>query len=230
MPQGPQHSGGTTFSQQMNVVNKLMRVSALTVMVYLRRDLGYRFLNPVHLFCINGTLILVAILNKPAHPELRLDDVILFAIFAFLIGMGQRNKRYRELKRGIMKHSYYIGTSHLDFIWLPNFVRRNRKIARLVDPAFCALAGLILLPYSRALAFWLIFAAFCLRSVEYEVNVREHSMDLDMIDSLIVSGAQHQNVEHFDELPAARQQQPITGIPTGLSSDIQQHLKRRRKK
>jgi hypothetical protein len=64
-----------------------------------------------------------------------------------------------DLNNGIAQFSYYIGSSPFDFRWLPNFVRRNRRVARYFDPIFCAAIGLVLFPYSRALAMWLVFSA-----------------------------------------------------------------------
>jgi hypothetical protein len=50
-----------------------------------------------------------------------------------------------------------------------------------------------------------------------------------MVDGLIVSQRQSQIAEQF-ERPAEAQQQPATGIPTGLGQDVQEKINRRKPK
>jgi hypothetical protein len=207
-----------------------MRVPALTVMVMLRRDLGYRLLNPPSLIAVTGFLAAVAVLAQPGNEDAQPIDLLFFALGALVLGMYQRLKRWLELNRGIRQHSYYIGTSPFDYHWLPIFCRRNRRMARLIDPIFCALIGLAVFPWSRALAMWLVFSGFCLRSYEYAVHQKQRNMDLDLVDGLIVSERQGQVVEQFEESHDAGQQQPATGIPTGLGQDIQENINRRQAK
>ena len=208
----------------------LMQFPALTVMVFLRRDLGYRLLNPLSLIAVTGLLVVVAVLAQPGHADAQPIFLLVFALWAFIVGMFQRVQRWRELNRAVRQHSYYIGTSPFDFRWLPVVCRRNRRIARFIDPIFCALIGLAFFPFSHALAMWLVFSAFCLRSYEYTIHQKQRSLNLDTVDGLIVSEIQAETVEHFEQAPDARQQQPETGIPTGLGQDIQDHIRRRRTK
>ena len=208
-----------------------MQFPALTVMVFLRRDLGYRMLNPLGLIAVTGILFVIAILSQPDNADSGALGLLLFALAAFILGMGQRQKRWKELNRGVRQHSYYIGTSPFEKLrWLPMFCRRNRRSARLIDPIFCVAIGFALFPVSRLLAMWLIFSGVCLRSFEYTVHHRELNLNLDMVDGLIVSEVQGQTVERFEESPGAEPQQPTTGIPTGLGPDILENIKRRKAK
>lgn len=194
-------------------------------MVLLRRDVGYRLLNPVALTVVNGVLLLIGLNGQNA------EGLVLFALLSFVTGMGQRKRRWIEFSQnGVLQHSYYIGTSVFDFKWLPKSWTRDRKIARFVDPIFCVLIGLTLVPYEHILALWLIYSGVCLRNFEYVIFCRERDRKLDLIDSLIVSDNQVQSLAQFDAGFNPGQQPPATGIPTGLAPDIQQHIKRRKAK
>jgi hypothetical protein len=223
MPQ-PQNP---SFREQYATAQWLMRFPALTVMVFLRRDLGYRLLNPAWLIAGTGFLFVITVLTQPHTEGANPIDLLFFVLGALILGIYQRVKRWRELNRGIPQHSYYIGTSPFDYRWLPMFCRRNRRMARLADPIFCALIGLAVFPCSRALAMWLVFSGFCLRSLEYAVHQKQRNRDLDTIDGLINAEIQSETVEHF-ERPTDAQQQPASGIPTGLGEDIQNQIKRKK--
>jgi hypothetical protein len=194
----------------------------------MRRDLGYRLVNPVHLVSICGILAVVAILNDPTHPQAKMGDLLAFALLAFAIGMFQRLIRWFGVIRGVRHHSYYIGTSFFDFRWLPKIVRRNRIMARYFDPICCGFFGWHLIPISPALGSWLIFSAIALRCFEDTVRRKERRQHLDMLDTLIASEYQNRTVQEYEEAAAARPQLTPTGIPTGLGSDIREQVKRRK--
>jgi hypothetical protein len=149
------------------------------------------------------------------------------------IGIGKTSSPAQHIAYGSLaadtgrQHSYYISTSPFDFRLLPRFFRRNRRIARYLDLIVCILFGLAILPYLRALEMWLILSGFCLRSFEYAVHQKQRNMDLDVVDALVVSECQSQVVEQFEESHDAGQQQPVTGIPTGLGQDVREHINRR---
>jgi hypothetical protein len=219
-----------SFLEKVEFVNRLLYIAALTVMVFIRKDLGYRLLNPLHIILVTGFLAFMARLLGPAYPEAGMDSLLVFAVLALLFGAAQRTKRWRQFNQGIAQHSYYIGTSRFHFAWLPLFFRRNRRMERKFDPIFCLIAGGLLMPVSFALGGWIISAGICTHCLENAVRMKELTANLDMIDSLIASQAQSQNIEQFDQSPNARQQQTTAGVPTGLGSDIQKHIKRRKGK
>jgi hypothetical protein len=210
----------TSIRRQIEFADTVVHISALTVTVFLRRDIGYRALNPIHLIFINGGLAVIAMLADPDYPDERFGDLLIFAGVAFFFGIWQRARRWRELSLSIVQHSYYIGTSFFEFGWLPNFCRRDRRIARFVDPMFCLLVGIFLLPYSSALGVWLMFAGMAVSCLENSVRKRELLMNLDMVDGLIESHAQGQTVEELRSGPTGQRQQPTPGVPTGVGSDI----------
>ena len=226
----PQPEQPKSFREQYAFALWLCQFPALSVMVFLRRDLGYRLLNPLSLIAVTGLLVVVSVLAQPGNADARPVFLIVFALCFFSLGMFQRLKRWRELNRDVRQHSYYIGTSPFDFHWLPMIFRRNRRLARFIDPLFCALIGAAFIPFSHALAMWLLFSAFCLRAYEYAIHKKERHLNLDTLDGLIVSEAQAETVERFEPTPGARPQPPSSGIPTGMGQDVGEHIKRRKTK
>lgn len=218
---------GPTFREQYAFVQWLMQFPALSVMVFLRRDIGYRLVSPLRLIAITGILFVGSVLAQPRNADAQPMFLLVFALCFFILGMFQRIKRWWEFNRAVRQHSYYIGTSRFDFHWLPAFCRRNRRIARLIDPIVCVLIGVAFFPVSHALAVWLIFSGFCLRSYEYIIHQRERNSELDMVDGLIDAERQGQTVAQFETVSNPRPRQQATGIPTGLGPDVREHIKRR---
>ena len=199
---------------------------AFTLMVITRRDLGYRVLKPTTILLTFGVLSIIAILATPGHEADRPMDILLFSGFGFFAALVERNRREKEHKRGIRQHSYYIGTSTLEFHWLPNFIRRDRRVARIVDPIFWTIVGFLLLPYSRALGIYLIFAASCLRVFEHQLFQRERKREFDMIDSLIEAQGQAQTLDQHEEPQNPQRHFNHPGVPTGLGKDIQKKIQK----
>jgi len=226
----PQPSQSPTFSQQLAFTQWLMQFPALSVMVFLRRDLGYRLLNPLSLIGITAVMLTIAVLAEPGEADTRPGDLLVFALLAFFLGFGQRLQRWREVNRHVRQHSYYLGTSPFDFAWLPAFSRRNRRVARFADPLFCVLAGLLLFQVSRLLAMWLVGSGVCLRVFEYIVHQRERNLNLDMVDSLLLSEKRGLTVERFEGTQTDGRPQSAAAVPTGLGTDVQEQIARRKTK
>ena len=147
MASNPQQ--GRTLREQLELTQWLMQFPAMTVMVFLRKDLGYRFLNPFGLLAVTCLVLPLAAFAKP-YDEPGGPGLLLFAVAALFLAIGQREKRWKEFKRGIRQHSYYIGTSRFEGVrWLPRFCRRDRKISRILDPIVCVLAGLGVFRHAR---------------------------------------------------------------------------------
>jgi uncharacterized membrane protein YidH (DUF202 family) len=222
----PQPQQQRSLRDELEFTKWLLHFPALTVMVWLRRDIGYRLLNPIGLIAVTTLLFVISALAQPGDADNQPVFLLLFAVMTLLLGISQRTKRWQELNRGIRQHSYYLGTSCFQQLrWLPMFCRRNRKIERILDPIFCILIGFALFPVSRALAAWLIFSGVCLRVFEYEVHIRERNRSLDIVDNLIVADRQTVIVEQFEASPGTAPQQPTTGIPTGIGDDIRDKIK-----
>jgi hypothetical protein len=216
-----------TLQQKYARAKWLTQFPALTVMVLLRKNIGFRLLHPLKLLAINGALAVIAILAQPGNEDARPLALILFAALSFCAGIGQRIRRWRELSQPARQHSEYIGTSCMNFEWLPDFIRRNRLVSRFIDPIVCALAGVALFPVSRALACYLVFAGFCLRAYEAHIFERERNRNLDLTDGLIRAEIQSEEIEQFEGAPASQSQPNRPGLSTGLAPDLQANIQRR---
>jgi hypothetical protein len=214
-----------TIAQKTEVMNQLATYPAMSVMVFLRRDIGLRFLHPrigVITLVLMVSCAFISSRYKPSH-------LFFFALFALVIGLGQRIKRWREFRRGTTQHSYYIGTSSFNARWHPQFISRYRLIERIFDPLILFLIALIFWPFTPALGIWIAISGFCLLALEAQVEKFQVDRRMDMVDGLVDSAVQGRTVEQFSP-PAnpAPHQQPSATLPTGLGADISGRVKRRK--
>jgi hypothetical protein len=220
MPLQSQQQGGS-LRDELEFTQMVMRLSALTVVVFLRPDCGFRLLNPLGLLAVNGFLIVISLLAQPGNDDNQPVFLLLFAVLALLLGMSQRFKRLQEFKRGVIQHSYYVGTSPFSKLqWVPMLFRHDRRCERFLDPLCIIGVGIVLFSVSRLLGMWLVFTGGCLRAWEFEVHRRERNWKFDQGDNLVIAEKQTAVIEQFEESPIAAPQQPAIGIPTGIGDDI----------
>lgn len=217
-----------SFKDQVNAVNWIMNLASLTLIVIMRRDCGFRFLNSFHL--IGTALGLLVICSLTQEPDYRPIDLAIFALAMLATAFGQKFRRWREIGKANPEHSYYMGTSCFQFRWLPRFLKRNRRMARFFDPLFCFCVGLIFATVSHALGLWVMFAALCLRFVEYRAWQNYLMMQLDIGDGT-ADAEMHSRIVDKLTTPTAQmrtQQQGAEAISTGMGDDIQEKIKRRK--
>ena len=145
MPQSPQPppSDNVPLWHKIEIMQWWARLPALTLMVILRQDIGYRIVSPLALGGMAFVMIAIAGLGGESR---RPDDLLIFALAMLTMGFYQRYNRWQDFQRGIPHHTYYIGTSILQRLRWPEFLRRDRRVARYLDPIFCFIAGLIARP------------------------------------------------------------------------------------
>ncbi|MEJ0090594.1 MAG: hypothetical protein WDM80_12740 [Limisphaerales bacterium] len=222
MPPQPQQN--QSYTEYFQFVQNLMPFPSLTVMVWIRPDLGYRTVGPARLIPVTVFLVVASVLAIPGNAAARPVDLLIFALLSFAMGIYQRVRRWIQMNQKIRWHSYYIGTSPFDFRFLPAFCRRNRRVARFVDPLVVMAFGLAVFQFSRALGVWLIFSGLCLRAYEYSVHQRERKLTLDIMDGLILSEQQSRMVEEFEATSGWLSHKDDNAIATGLSDDIQSQI------
>jgi hypothetical protein len=227
MPAPQQPEPKSTFLQNYRAAQWFTQFPALTAIVLLRRDVGFRLLHPLKLIAVAIALMAIALQVRSGDANTRPMDLFIFAWLFLAVASYQRFKRWRELRRNVRQHSYFVGTSPFDFKWLPGFCRRNRRCARFGDPMIVAAIGFAIFPVSRALGLYLAFSGFCLRAYEHMIFERELNRDLDLLDSMVRSEVQAETVEQFEPTPGAPAQSGGT-IPTGAGPDTKAHQKRRR--
>ncbi|HEV2331279.1 MAG TPA: hypothetical protein VGY56_21055 [Verrucomicrobiae bacterium] len=219
---------GPSFLDTFYFVQWGIRFPASTIMTITRPDMGYRLVNPLVLVATFGLFGAVTILATPGNEAARPTDLLFFLAVGFASGIAQRIRRCFDYDRGVTRHSYYIGTSFLEFRWLPHAIRRHRRVGRLIEPVIFAGIGIALFPYSRALGAWLVFAAMCLRGYEDQAFRRQRNIDLDMIDSLVASEQQARVLEEYEQTMNTPHPQADAAVPTGLGDDIKEHIKQRK--
>jgi len=166
-----------TIFQKMEVAKWLCKFPALTVMLILRRNLGYRIIGPGALLGI--FLVMVGLSEWSSAETPHAEWLLVFALAVLATGFVQRAKRKREARGGEQLHTYYIGDSDLQRLPWPRFMRAERRIERFVDPLLCLLIGFPIASYcSPALGWWLVFSGLCLRVFEADVRKRELKREL----------------------------------------------------
>ena len=216
-----QKSTFTSLLENYAFAKWLTQFPALTLMVILRRDMGYRLLNIGALTAVFGLLFLGTMLAFPSNDPAKTVPLLIFAVLGYLNAIAQKIRRWRDWNRGIVIHSYYLGSSPFDFSWLPDFMRRNRRVARYGDPIICAIIGLALFPFSHALSIWIVFSAFCLRAYEHQIFQRELHRGFDFEDSVIEA----EIVIEQQNTTANQPEQESAGIPSGLGNDIKSKIR-----
>ena len=218
----PQKPLITSILENVGFAKWLTQFPALTLMVLLRRDIGYRLLNIGVLTAVFGILAIVTVLATPGNESANTTPLLVFAGIGYFNGIAQKIRRWRSMNRGIVIHSYYLGSSPFAFPWLPDFMLRNRRVARFGDPIICAIIGLSLFSFSHALSVWVTFSAFCLRAYEHQIFQRELHRGFDFEDSIIEAEIV---IEQQNPAPNASQNQETSGIPSGLGNDIKSKIR-----
>jgi len=65
----PQPQPGPTFAERYEFAKRLMEFPALTVMVFLRKDLGFRLLNPLRLLAVTVFLVVVSVFAQQGNAD-----------------------------------------------------------------------------------------------------------------------------------------------------------------
>ena len=236
---------GTTLSQKADILAGLAMFPALTMMVFLRRKIGYRFLSPMKLqvmtlFILALSAVSIATAGQPApvtvygglsvtpaapSPTALATPFFVFAFAMLITGMVKRFLQWQNIKKGVSWHTYSRGVSWFAFLPLSDSI-----IKRYVDPAAVAIVGLLVMLIFKWLGYYIIFSAFCLFIFEtwdydQQLNRMLDTLD-DLVDSEVVSG----NVDYYSRDGKAEQRplEETAGIPTGIAPDIAVQIQKRR--
>ena len=217
---------------------------ALTVMIFMRRKIGYRFLSPMKLqfmtlFVIALSAVSIVTTANPApvtvgsysitppapNPTGLAMPFIVFAVAMLVTGMVKRWLQWRDIKKGVSWHTYSRGISWFAFLPLSDSI-----IKRYVDPAVVAIVGLLVMIPFRWLGYYIIFSAFCLFIFETWDYEQQLNRMLDTRDSLVDSEVMSENVDYYSGKGKAEQRplEQTAGIPTGIAPDIEVQIQKRR--
>lgn len=220
-PSGPIQS----FIQNYYMAQWLMQFPALTVMVWLRCDLGYRMVSPARIVPVTLFLFVVSVLAGNGDTTKRLWGLLIFAGLTLALTIYQRVRRWFELGQRVRQHSYYLGTSLFSHIrWLPESLRYERRLERFADPFAIGVIGYAVVHFSPPLGCWLLLSAVCLRCYEWAIHMRDLNLNMDILDGMIRSEQQNQTVEEFETQSGWHKNAASGGLPTGLSDDIESQI------
>ena len=201
---------------------------ALTVMVFIRRKIGFRMVRPNWLVCM---ALIAAIVPNILSSDHRAAPII-FAILVFAMGLYHRRARWLGLGRGERWHTASTGISWLESVPLPKIFCNEYRIYRFLDPIACFIVGLVVIALGlRSLGFWIVFASMALIIWEQGVYDRLLNRMLDIHDGLIDAEVQQQIATHYRQPAAgALPMEDTAGLPTGLAQDIEKQVELRKAK
>jgi hypothetical protein len=222
-----------TIPEKMELVRTLSLFPAITVMVFIRRKLGFRMMKPTWLVVLTIIMLLIPVLfSAVAQPFGFL--MVIYALSMLGLGLFQRWQRWKELCNGERWHTFSPGISYLETLPLPPFFKSHRRVNRFLDPALVAIVALLVgLLLSHGLGIWLMFSALFLCVYEQNLYDKQLANDLDTLDGLVAAEVQAETVKHFDGKQPEEQQRSLeetAGIPTGLAPDIHRQVELRRAK
>jgi hypothetical protein len=214
-----------TLAEQMALAKNVIVILSKISIPFVRKNVGFRLLNPLHVFGIALSLFVLGTLsvNTPNH-----ESLIVFSVLFLIFGIGQRLRRWVEFNQGECQHSYYLGDSIFEFRWFPKFLTTSRRVPRFIDPLICIACGFMLRSLCEPLGAIVIFSGLSLRYLEAEVHKRDQSRDMDLMDGIIVAHHQNRTVEKYaSPKTASDSKQQAAGIPTGLGDDIERKIRER---
>jgi hypothetical protein len=201
---------------------------ALTLMAFTRHRIGFRMVKPHVLLCL---ALLLAIGPNLMATDHRAAPVI-FAAAMLAMGIYHRLARWRGLCKGERWHTRATGISWLEWLPLPAFLGKERRIYRFLEPIGCFLVGLLVILLGlRSVGLCIIVASTALIIWEQGDYDRHLNRLLDLYDGLIDAEVQQQITAHYRQPAAQPLDMKLTaGLPTGLGKDIEanvEELKRR---
>ena len=163
-----QQQGRTfTLSQKMDIVAVLASFPALTVMVFLRRKLGYRFIDMLKIQITVLALWVIAAFSTAANPAAGIA-FFLFSLAVLGFAYVERWLRWRDIKNGVAWHTYSRGVS-----WFNHIIPlRETMVKRFIDPLVVAVIGLILSFVFSWFGYFLILSAACLFIFEHGITIK----------------------------------------------------------
>jgi len=221
--------GVSTFSEKVDMLRKVAIFPALTVMIFLRRGIGFRLLKTNWLVVL--ALIMIAVtLVFPAAAAPFGPALIIYALAMLGWGLYQRWQRWVDITHGVRWHTYSPGVSYLEAISWPVFFQSHRRVNRFIDPLAVVIVGILALLVSRLLGLWIEVAGLFLFVYEQQLYEVMLNANLDTLDGLIAAEVQGEAVKHYQQAQPTEKSRSIdetAGIPTGVAPDIEKLLAQR---
>jgi hypothetical protein len=227
----PQWARGSAYrSGEFRGVGRIALLAALTLMVFIRRGVGWRLLRKSYLvgmcaflwafgWASNLSFSLFSGISSTSDPTMTY-----FGLAVLGAGFWQRRIRAQEERGGLRRHDFNCGVTYFDFLPVPD------QWTYLVDGPVAFLAGL-LLRYRLGfgvLGLWVCLSALAFVVVGHIARVENEERRRDMGDATIEALQDAEELEHGRNR-AQREGQPATSIATGMDADIQARIERNRR-
>jgi hypothetical protein len=157
-----------TLSEKMKIVQYLSVYPAITVMVFIRRKVGFRMLKPSRLIAM---FVILTVIND-VFGMFSHGLGFFFSNYAWvMLGFGffQRWLRWRDICRGERWHTMSPGISYLEALPLPSFLTVQRRIYRFVEPILCYTLACVLV-HNRPGRPWTLDCVRGLRAVHLRAD------------------------------------------------------------
>src|SRR5579864_314137 len=153
-----QQQQAITFEQKINIIQNITLFPALTIMVFLRRKVGFRFLDMMKIQVMVVLLWAYGAFSTITFGPAAGGIIFLFSIAVLIAAIIERRMRWNEIKRGISWHTYSRGIS-----WFSSFLPLSETaVKRFIDPAAALIPGIVFFFLFRPLGLYLILSAVCL--------------------------------------------------------------------
>ena len=157
-----QRQDASSMKSGINLLQLLVDGHAACVAPFLRNGMGSNYPG------VDGLVALVMILVYAAETR---DRFMMWYFWIWLLTIAcQRIETFRLIRRGWAEHSRYTGRPLL--LKLP-FVKNEMTAKNMIEPAFCFLVGLCLLPISQTLGAFVMLGYLSLgiqRGLQSQVN------------------------------------------------------------
>jgi hypothetical protein len=216
-----------SLTEKADMLSILALFPAMTIMVFLRRKLGFRFLTPLR-FQVMALLLWGASGFSVFSGSILLGlPLALFALAMLVVAMFKRWSMWRLILYGESWHTYSRGVP-----WLCSILPLDEvKVKRFIEPPVAALIGFLISLLFPWLGYYLMFCAICLFIFESGDYQRALNQQLDMYDNLVDSEVMNQMMEHYQQAGEIAAKMPVeetAGIPTGTDPDLANAIGRRK--
>ena len=205
--------------QRIETVQLVALFPALTLLVILRRKIGFRLVKPTTLL-VMAIIMVMSALFLPLQSK---KSLIVYAGVMFVAGIVQRRVHWRSIKlRKDERHTRATGISYFDADWMLPIFLDERVVYRFFDPILCFLIGFGLWALKiQALAWWVLIGGMALMIFEQGYYERLLNRVLDIYDGRIEAAIQQEIATDFSKQPkAANKKLKARGLPSGIGTDI----------
>lgn len=216
----PSPEGQLSLHQKTDLARAIIVLPSLSVIVFLRRRIGFRLLDSGWYVAVAIVVFLISQFTFDASRKFP-HAMDWYALAILLFGAFHRAVAWFQFRKGTQPHSYSSGISIMQTRGTRPFVVRHNLINRIFDPLFAAAIGITIREaISAPFGNWLICAAVSLFCYELFIQSNTANRELDTADGLMEVSIQSKSVERFKGTANAATSRADTGIPTGLGADI----------